>query len=459
MDLGIHDDKAPSAATIGGGAINEKLRLHQRQTIDGSLQGSEGNGINSWNPGDNLSHMLHALVGLDRYPNYLSRFRDTSDMDALENALESRLSDVRRQKAEIIERRNGIEELVRRYILSMDEIIHEPDEDYSGDASRSDCSMLWRNHPLLSTPKAWLELRNRKILQEQAFKVAYQSISKASSKKKRKGKSHKSQKQNTDSEMIPTIEDIINGRVPVELDPALLEGWMSQEMYDVYSFPLLTNEFCGIIRKTLRELSSLAETEEFSHLQLGRRVIDLDTIGLGWVTDMLFHMFIQPISVHLFATTEKLVDDGVTNYEDEAKSGHSPLLDWRQGYVAGYSADPTARKGATRHRLVPHTDDAEVTLNCCLGEETFEGGGVQFSGLRGTPEEGKVIGEVKRPNVGTALLHSGRHLHAVSEVLSGDRYALIVWSRSWGRLRSNKCPCCWLNRRQDSTCICGKRWN
>ena len=180
-------------------------------------------------------------------------------------------------------------------------------------------------------------------------------------------------------------------------------------------------------------MSSLAESDEFAHLPLGRRPIDLDTIGLGWISDLIFHMFIHPISRHLFATTEN------------------------HGYVAGYSTNPMGSKGAQRNFLVPHTDDSEVTLNCCLGEETFKGGNVEFYGLRGTPEVGMLVGTVF-PQVGTAVLHSGRHLHSVSNVLSGDRYALIIWSRSWG-LRSIACPCCWMNRRHDSTCICGKRWN
>lgn len=162
-------------------------------------------------------------------------------------------------------------------------------------------------------------------------------------------------------------------------------------------------------------------------------------------------MFLQPISRHLFVNTEKL-----SNSEDES----GPLLDWRQGFVAGYSVNPTSTKGVTRHRLVPHTDDSEITVNCCIGEENFQGGNVEFYGLRGTPEEGQLNGVVTRPDVGKALIHSGRHLHAVSDVTSGDRYALVVWSRSWGRFRAETCPCCFLNRRLDtSTCICGKRWN
>ena len=380
-------------------------------------------------------------------------------MDALEYALECRLSDVRKQKSEIVQRRKGIQQLVERYLISIN---GEEDEAYVLESPEEDCSTLWRKHPLLSTPKTWIDLHERKILQEQAFKVAHNSISSTYKKQKRNAKGNKSKKhtKNTDdatdvegSNSLPNIEDIIVGKVKVDLDPALLEDWMDQEMFDVYSFSLLTPEFCSILRTTLRDLSTLAESDEFSHLNFGRRVIDLDSIGLGWVTDLLFHVYIKPISQHLFATTEKLVD------ADDVKNDASPILDWRQGYVAGYSADPTGSKGVTRHRLVPHTDDAEVTLNCCLGEETFEGGSVEFYGLRGTPEEGQLVGRVKRPNIGTALLHSGRHLHAVSQVTSGDRYAFIIWTRSWHHLRSNTCPCCWLNRRQDSTCICDKRWN
>jgi hypothetical protein len=197
-------------------------------------------------------------------------------------------------------------------------------------------------------------------------------------------------------------------------------------------------------------MTDLCESaDEFRHLKLGHRPIDLDSIGLGWINDMIFHLFLHPMTTHLFAKSEQLKD---TN--DSSKQ----LLDWRHGYVAGYSAVPTLSRGAPRQRLVRHTDDSEVTLNCCLGGE-YEGGHVQFYGLRGTDSEGQLLGTVERPNVGRALLHSGRHLHSVTDVTVGDRYALIIWSRSWSSLRAMTCPCCYLNRRQDRTCICARRWN
>lgn len=241
---------------------------------------------------------------------------------------------------------------------------------------------------------------------------------------------------------------------------------MNQEMFDVYSFPLLTVEFCAALRVALRGISSLAEEsdggEEFAHRLLrGRTVVDLDAIGLGWITDLLFRAYVEPIARHLFAVTEGMVatEDDLLRDDDDAGGGARPVLDWRQGYVAGYSSHPSRGRAATRRHLVSHTDDSEVTLNCCLGDEDYVGGHVDFFNLRGTSDEGTHAGTSTRPDVGAALLHAGRHLHSVADVVSGDRYALIVWSRSWGGLRARVCPCCWLNRRRGSTCICDERWN
>ena len=146
------------------------------------------------------------------------------------------------------------------------------------------------------------------------------------------------------------------------------------------------------------------------------------------------------MSSHLFKTTEMGEGD----------------LDFRHGYIAAYSAKPTDTK--PRQRLVPHTDDSEVTLNLCIGEQ-FEGGELQFWGLRGTADEGTLVGNF-RPQIGRALLHAGRNLHEVQTVTEGNRFALIIWSR-WSGIRAKSCPCCWLNRRKDAkkACVCGPRWN
>ena len=80
--------------SLGGGAINEKPRMYGSKQSEQrnyySRNGDSGGSIidtTTWDPINNLSHMLHAMVGLERYPNYLSRFRDTSDIDLLERHL------------------------------------------------------------------------------------------------------------------------------------------------------------------------------------------------------------------------------------------------------------------------------------------------------------------------------------------------------------------------------------
>lgn len=162
-------------------------------------------------------------------------------------------------------------------------------------------------------------------------------------------------------------------------------------------------------------------------------------MGLSWINKLLFHLVVRPISRQLFKETELQGGD----------------LDFCHGYVAFYAASPTT--SAPRERLVAHTDDSEVTLNVCIGDE-FEGGALNFRGLRGTDEAGQLLGTFE-PKLGTALLHAGRHFHEVTQVTAGNRHVYIMWARSWGSTRATECPCCYLNRRKVNSCVCGPRWN
>lgn len=212
---------------VGGGAINEKARYYSQ--LRATTRHEFGNdAIGGWNPNENLAHVLHALVGLDRYPNYLERFRDSSDIDSLENALESKLFDVRRQRSEIIQRRRETYKLVKRYTSSAKELSDEVFDNCQ-------CNTLWCDHPLLAPPKTWIELRQRKLLTAQAFEIAHQSA--ASTERARKSKSGKATE-----DASTCVGDIIGGKVQVHLIQSLLEEFLCQETFDVYSFPLLTNE-------------------------------------------------------------------------------------------------------------------------------------------------------------------------------------------------------------------------
>eukprot|EP00928_Gymnodinium_smaydae_P003905 TRINITY_DN11380_c0_g1_i2.p1 TRINITY_DN11380_c0_g1~~TRINITY_DN11380_c0_g1_i2.p1 ORF type:complete len:441 (-),score=53.09 TRINITY_DN11380_c0_g1_i2:206-1405(-) len=86
--------------------------------------------------------------------------------------------------------------------------------------------------------------------------------------------------------------------------------------------------------------------------------------------------------------------------------------------------------------LKKHQDDADVTLNICLGR-TFKGADVYFHEF---PQK-SCAGECKsRQNdeqfvyrhshvPGTAILHFGKHIHGVLPLEEGERINLILWCR------------------------------
>ena len=171
-------------------------------------------------------------------------------------------------------------------------------------------------------------------------------------------------------------------------------------------------------------------------------------IGLGWINNLLLHLIMQPL-LHSQLPFSKQTNSIETK---------NVKLDWRQGYVTGYSNIPNKVTGSIRNNFVSHTDDSEITLNACLGDGNFKDGKLIFNGIRNHEQHGQEQDEGEyTPIVGNGIIHSGRHLHKVSDVTYGNRYVLIIWARSWGDVRSVTCPCCWLNNRLDDCCVCD--WN
>ena len=379
---------------VGGGAINEKKRNFGNASSSNLDQKCFA--TPECNPSRNRAHLFHALEGLDRYPAYLSRWSN-QDIETLEDALEARLEQVRSQKRAVAEKRLRLKGLTAAVL--------------EGDSS-------WAS--LLEPPSTWDKVLSD-ILDPRAARVVKRYLQRNSSH------SH-------------SLNDVVTGKERVDLDVRHLEELMDEEIYDVYSFPLLSLEFCERLQGYVRAVTLVIQEKPMEYGDLHSPVRDLDSIGLGWLNDLLFHVILKPISRHLFQ-------------ESETMGGE---LDWRQGYIAAYSASPS--KSKPRERLVPHTDDSEVTMNVCIGDE-FSGGHLRFKDLRGTSGGGRnLIGEYE-PQIGRAILHSGRHFHEVSQVTSGDRFAYIMWSRSWNGVRAKTCACCWLNRRTDNNCVCSDRWN
>mmetsp|Transcript_20713 Transcript_20713/g.33395 ORF Transcript_20713/g.33395 Transcript_20713/m.33395 type:complete len:168 (-) Transcript_20713:25-528(-) len=105
---------------------------------------------------------------------------------------------------------------------------------------------------------------------------------------------------------------------------------------------------------------------------------------------------------------------------------------------------PEAGKVLTSHRaftvdyergkdteLREHYDDAEITLNVCLGTEDFKGGDlIFFDGVRGfkAKEESSVKKYLRiKHKIGNAVIHLGSGIHRALHITGGRRVNLIVW--------------------------------
>jgi hypothetical protein len=277
-----------------------------------------------------------------------------------------------------------------------------------------------------------------------------------------------------------TVEQVMRGLIDIDLDAGYLEQLMDEEVTDVYSFPLLSSEFCTKVQTFIKTVwheiendDAISSSSSSSQAMITR---DLDCLGLNWLNDLLFHLIVRPIARHLYQGTEiegynskRNVNENDTSTSSLSSSSvttktNAAELDWRHGFIASYSANVTTPSQilSSRRRLVPHTDDSEVTLNVCLGH-IFSGGDVIFWGQRGDDDDGfdndHDHDDAYSPQVGRAVIHAGRQFHEVTEVTSGDRFALIMWTRSWNGIRRTTCPCCWLNGRTNPSCVCGRKWN
>lgn len=402
------------------GAINEKQRRYgiDNKPLTCKASSDENNNdstllsSSNYDPLHIRSHLYHTLEGLDRYPNYLSRWNNENDIQKLEDTLQYYQDLVKRERQRIESYQNNIIEPILNQINMNNK---EEDEKYYS--------------ILCKPPESW-EVVKDQILHPDIVRIIFDSPT----------------WKNNHHDI--SVMDVLNGKISISYNVGTLSDIMEEELYDVFSIPILRPEFCQLLQSyiiqfmTIRQQKQEESTDDSSkdNNRSFNRPIDLDVIGLGWINDLLFHMIIQPISRHLFKSIETIEE-----------------LDWRHGYIVGYTATPT--DSIPRTNLVTHTDDSEVTLNICLSNENdFNGGKLEFYGLRGM-NNNNILGTYQ-PKIGKSIIHAGRHFHKVTTITSGNRFVYIIWSRSWKGIRAQSCPCCWLNRRNiDQSCICGPKWN
>lgn len=114
--------------------------------------------------------------------------------------------------------------------------------------------------------------------------------------------------------------------------------------------------------------------------------------------------------------------------------------DWGGGDLDSHKAFIVQYKLSEDTDLSYHYDNAEVTLNVCLGAE-FTGGNLYFGGMRNAGADSSTDMTEFEHSPGCGILHRGQHKHGAQPIKSGERYNLIIWMRC-SRVRNERCPMC-----------------
>jgi hypothetical protein len=174
----------------------------------------------------------------------------------------------------------------------------------------------------------------------------------------------------------------------------------------IYKFEMFKPEFCDYFLEELK----LAEDKLLQQKipinrpnSMNNYGIIIDELGYRSSIETLMKNYVLPIS-SLFYNDY---------YGSSLDNHHCFLVRYKQGEDLS---------------LALHTDDAEVTLNVCLGKD-FTGGTLNFYGLKNTLSQHELNITIEHKK-GIALLHLGTHYHEANNIEDGERCNLILWCRS-----------------------------
>ena len=180
----------------------------------------------------------------------------------------------------------------------------------------------------------------------------------------------------------------------------------------LYSIDMFQKQFCNDLIEEIEhfELSGMPVSRPNSMNKYG---VILDEMGLKRTMTLLREKVCQPLFGQL--------------YSSRAGSG---ALDEHHAFIVQYAREDSVSDVALKGDidLGFHVDDAELTLNVCLGRE-FAGAKLYFCGWIDDEKTHNQYVRVAHEK-GRALLHIGRHRHGAEPIESGERFNLIMWLRS-----------------------------
>ena len=184
----------------------------------------------------------------------------------------------------------------------------------------------------------------------------------------------------------------------------------------VWGFPVFTRQFCD---EFLQELNHFQNTDlpKGRPNTMNRYGILLNELGFD-------EKFLNPLRVNYLSSLSHLL-----------------FPEWTGDGLDSHKAFTVAYKENEDVDLSFHFDNAEVTLNVCLGK-VFSEGELFFGDMK---KESVYLTNPKKVEhkVGYGLLHRGQHMHGAMAIsgTNAERHNLIIWMRS-SSIRNQLCPMC-----------------
>ncbi|RZB43554.1 putative PKHD-type hydroxylase [Glycine soja] len=229
---------------------------------------------------------------------------------------------------------------------------------------------------------------------------------------------------------------------------------MAEPCKGVYTFEMLQPQFC---KKLMSEVDHFERWVHGTKLRIMRpnamnknkHGVILDDFAFEAMLDRFMCDFIQPISRVFYPELGGssldshhgfVVEYGINKDVELGDAGSSITIKVsgsqnrsRPGSNSNINQSGQNKGNSSVAFSGLHEDEAEVTLNVCLGKE-FSGGDLFFQGVRcdahvttnTQPEEAFNYSHVP----GHAILHPGRNRHGTRPTTSGNRMNLILWCRS-----------------------------
>jgi len=196
---------------------------------------------------------------------------------------------------------------------------------------------------------------------------------------------------------------------------------VKKECESVFSFPVFTADFCRMLLEELENFnqSSVPKGRPNSMNQNGILFDELLDFNKSFVNPFR-ECYIQPITSWLYAEFNNVCLDSHKAFTVEYEMGK----DLELGY---------------------HYDNAEITLNICIGKDFDDGqlyfGDMKESGTDIRNEEKQIKFSEVNHTSGRGVLHKGLHRHGALPISFGERCNFIVWCRA-SSIRNKICPMC-----------------